>query len=312
MTRRPAKIRSPREFARKLVSSVIALGQTTSALGALADHVVKAVGTARDFEQCVCEFLSWRISGGAAIDAPVTRAELEQYLAQETQRWRQKTLDQHRQALSLVFCVTLPAFDAEIPTFTMGRAYTVAEIERIARRQSERHRLGTQLAFGSGLRASELIELREARELDPEPNRPWRSDLFRGLPAGVIYRTTGKGGLARSVWISLELHEQLQLRRLETPISVIDRRVHRKRVFDVGGGHNLSESFSASSKRELGFSMGLHGLRHGYAQRRLETLFAMGLAPLDCLEIVSQELGHLRHEITLAYTPRRKTHANSR
>jgi hypothetical protein len=117
---------------------------------------------------------------------------------------------------------------------------------------------------------------------------------------------------ARSVWISLELHEQLQLRRLETPISVIDRRVHRKRVFDVGGGHNLSESFSSSSNRELGFSMGLHGLRHGYAQRRLETLFSMGLDPLDCLEIVSPELGHLRHEITLAYTPRRKTHANNR
>jgi integrase len=130
---------------------------------------------------------------------------------------RQKTLDQHRQALSLVFAVTLPNFDAEIPTFTDGRAYTHAETEQIARRQAAHNALATRIAFRGGLRASDLIELREAHELAPEPGRPWRSDLFLGLPEGVIYRTTGKGGLARSVWIPLELHEQLKLRRLETP-----------------------------------------------------------------------------------------------
>lgn len=306
---RTMRTHSPRELARKLVSSVVAFGKKKNSLGALVDHVIVSVGTARSFEQCVREFLTWRLGGGTAIDAPVTRAELEHYLVQESQCWRQKTLDQHRQALSLLFCVTLPNFDAGIPTFTAGRAYTHEEMEKIARCQSEHNGLGTRIAFSSGLRASELIELREAHELDPESNRPWRSDLFLGLPEGLIYRTAGKGGLARSVWIPHELHKQLQLRRLETPISVVDRTVHRTRVFDIGGGHSLSESFSSSSIRQLGFSMGLHGLRHAYAQRRLNVLLTMGQEPLDCLEIVSQELGHLRPEISLAYTPRRKTSA---
>ncbi|CAJ0895821.1 hypothetical protein R77564_03929 [Ralstonia sp. LMG 32965] len=302
---------SPQELARKLVSSVVALGKTKSSLGALLGHVIVSIGTARCVEQCVREFLTWRLGSGTGIDAPVTRAELEQYLMQESQRWRQKTLDQHRQALSLLFCVTLPNLEAEIPTFTIGRAYTREEMEQIARCQSEPNALGTRIAFSGGLRASELIELREAHELDPESNRPWRHDLFLGLPEGFIYRTTGKGGLARRVWVPLELHEQLQLRRLETPASVVDRKVRRTRVFDIGGGQSLSESFSSSSIRTLGFSLGLHGLRHSYAQNRVEVLLTLGLAPLDCLEIVSQELGHLRPDISLAYTPRRKNAAQN-
>jgi hypothetical protein len=142
-------------------------------------------------------------------------------------------MDLHRQALGLVFTVTLPMFDAEIPTFTDGRAYMHEEMEQVAPRQAPHNALGTRIAFRYGLRASGLIELREAHELAPEPDHPWRSDLFLRLLDGVIYRTTGKGRLARSVWIPLELHEQLQLCRLEMPVAVMDRSVHRTRVLDL-------------------------------------------------------------------------------
>jgi integrase len=165
-------------------------------------------------------------------------------------------------------------------------------------------------AFDAGLRAIELIELREARELVPEPGRPWRDDMFLGLPSGTVYRTVGKGGLARSILLSDDLHKELQTRRLATPVNVTDRGVRRTAVFDIGGGQNLSQSLSDASVRALGFSMGLHGLRHAYAQRRLNTLLAMGVHPLDCLEIVSNCLGHMRTEISLAYTTRRKALAN--
>jgi hypothetical protein len=107
------------------------------------------------------------------------------------------------------------------------------EMEQVAPRQAPHNALGTRIAFRYGLRASELIELREAHELAPEPDHPWRSDLFLRLLDGVIYRTTGKGRLARSVWIPLELHEQLQLCRLEMPVAVMDRSVHRTRVLDL-------------------------------------------------------------------------------
>lgn len=57
-----------------------------------------------------------------------------------------------------------------------------------------------------------------------------------GLPDGVIYRTRGKGGLARSVHIPMDLHEQLQARRLDTPVVVMDRAVKRTIHFEIGGG----------------------------------------------------------------------------
>ena len=297
------------EYARMLISDVLILGHKKTEVGEIVGHVIRSVGTARSFRQCVCDFLNWRVAGGMSIEAPITRSEIVTYLHQESKRWRQKTLDQHRQALSLVFCLALARFDAEIPTVAVGRAYSLEEMELVAKRQTARNALATRIAFHSGLRAAESLELREQHELTAEANRPWRSDLFLGSPDGVIYRTRGKGGLARSVLVPVELHEQLQMRRLDTPVTVIDREVRRTVHFDVGGGQNLSQSFSAASDRALGYSMGFHGLRHAYAQGRLETLLAMGLDSMDCLEIVSQILGHRRLEISLAYTTRRKSHA---
>lgn len=297
---------SVERLARALVSAVLALRQSKMALGDLVRHVITSVGTARNFEQCLRDFLYWRVAQGVSIDAPVVRAEIEDYLIQESSRWRQKTLDQHRQALSVVYSVTVTHFDAEVPTVTCGRACPFDEMERIANRQESHNALASRIAFHSGLRASELYELREAHELAPEPNRPWRNDLFKGMPEGVIYRTVGKGGLARSVLLPHALHQQLQSRRLHTPTVVVDRKVHRTAHFRVGGGQATSQSFSYVSRQELGFSNGFHGLRHAYAQARLETLLSIGLDPMDCLEILSQELGHLRPGVCLAYTTRRK------
>jgi hypothetical protein len=292
--------------ARALISGVLVLGKPKSTLGTLIHQVIASIGTARSFQQCLRDFLRWRVAGGTSLDAPVTRVELEEYLLQESSRWRQKTVDQHRQALSLVFCVTLTSFEAEVPTITVGRACPQQDMELIATRQESHNSLGTRLTFHSGLRATDVYELREAHELQPEPNRPWRDDLFAGLIDGVIYRTVGKGGLARSVWIPQELHQELQTRRLDTPMTIIDRDVERIVRFNVGGGQALSQSFSSVSNRALGFSTGIHGCRHAYAQNRLETLLKMGYSPIDCLEIISQEMGHLRPDISLVYTTRRK------
>src|SRR5471032_184683 len=104
MTKNSDKIE---KTARTLISDVLVLGKSKATLGTLTRHVIASVGTARDFQQCLCDFLNWRAACGSSIDAPVTRVELEEYLLQESQRWRQKTVDQHRQALSLIFCVKM-------------------------------------------------------------------------------------------------------------------------------------------------------------------------------------------------------------
>ena len=70
--------------------------------------------------------------------------------------------------------------------------------------------------------------------------------------------------------LPLHLAEQLETCRLRKPERVTDRGVRRTQHYDLGGGQAWSQSFSAASKNELGWSTGAHGLRHSYAQDRLD------------------------------------------
>jgi hypothetical protein len=44
-----------------------------------------------------------------------------------------------------------------------------------------------------------------------------------------------------------------------------------------------------------------HGLRHSFAQNRMRTLVRLGYCYDTALEIVSQEMGHFRPDITIVY-----------
>lgn len=111
----------------------------------------------------------------------------------------------------------------------------------------------------------------------------------------------GKGGLIRDVLIPNALATQLEQRRLAQPITVRDREINYLQRYDIGGGHKWSCSFSKASSRTLFFSNGGHGLRHSYAQERMNELKNLGLSRATALETVSQELGHFRAEITEIY-----------
>ncbi|WP_007376006.1 MULTISPECIES: hypothetical protein [unclassified Pseudoalteromonas] len=111
----------------------------------------------------------------------------------------------------------------------------------------------------------------------------------------------GKGGLIRDVLIPNALATQLEQRRLAQPITVRDREINYLQRYDIGGGHKCSCSFSKASNRALFFSNGGHGLRHSYAQERMNELKGLGLSRQVALETVSQELGHFRAEITEVY-----------
>jgi len=295
------------QMARALVSGVLRLSTDKSDLGELTGHVVRSVGTARSYQQCVFDFLRWQLGRGLGLNEPVLRSDIDSYLLHQSAVWRQKTLDQHRQALSLVFAVNATYVEAEVPTAVSGRAYTLVEMELIARHQQPHNALSSHLAFFGGLRAAEMHELRRADELAREPGRRWHADLFVGLPPGRRYSTTGKGGLARNVWLPKDLAELLEQTRREAPVLVTDRTIRRHAFYSIGGGHAFSESVSDASKRALGFSLGAHGFRHAYAQSRIATLVALGYDLLDAFEIVSNEMGHMRAEILAHYLPQRVT-----
>jgi len=181
-----------------------------------------------------------------------------------------------------------------------SRSYSRDEMERIANRQKGHNALATRIAYDAGLRAHELLTLRRADEDAPSSSRAWRSDRFLGR-TGERYVVTGKGGLAREVLLSHGLSLALEARRLDEPRQVTDREIHYQSHYNIGGGCAWSNSFSKSSKTELGLSRGAHGVRHGYAQSRFAEMKGRGLSDKDAKQILAQELGHFRIEIVEVY-----------
>jgi len=220
----------------------------------------------------------------------------------------QKTLDMERQALQAMARYVTNEIAPE-KTFSVvksdheqhltGRAYTPEQVTLVAEHQSAKHALATEIAYAAGLRASELHTLRPVEE-KPADDRPALESKWTGRE-GVRYTVNGKGGLVREVLIPNALAVRLEGMRLSTPVQITDRGVHVEKHYGIGGGQNWSNSFSGASNRALGWSAGAHGVRHSYAQERMDELQRSGLTHALAKETVSQELGHFRADITETY-----------
>lgn len=235
-------------------------------------------------------------------------AQMQSYLEQRSHSVGQKTLDMERQAMQAMARHvtevidtkdTLNVVQADEPQELTGRAYTPEQVEIVAEHQSDRYALATEIAYDAGLRASELYTLAPVEERAAD-ERPALESKFEGRE-GVRYTVEGKGGLVREVVISHELAERLEDRRLDEPKQETDRGVHYEQRYDLGAGQKWSNSFSGASNRGLGWSTGAHGVRHSYAQERMEELQNAGHSNESAKETVSQELGHFRSDITDTY-----------
>lgn len=290
--------RSAKAQAEHAVSQKIALGQGRH------DHrddgQIHSVGTARGYEQAlkgVAEYIQEHRMG----DLRTLTVEIaQQYLADRAATVSQKTLDIDRQAMQIHLGVKLDIVKSERETNLSTRSYTAVQVERIASAQSERNSLATRIAHCAGLRAHELLTIRPANERHASTHREWSAERFAGRE-GERYTVEGKGGLVREVLLLKELAAQLEAMRLADPRQVTDRGVNYTQHYDIGGGRAWSQSFSAASQRELSFSNGAHGLRHSYAQERMEELQRGGMSYEDAKGTVAQEVGHFDKETTEAY-----------
>lgn len=260
-----------------------------------------SVRTEKNYEQAlknVAEHLQEnRLGNLQSLNAETAK----QYLEHRAEEVGQKTLDMERQAIQAVIGEKLPVIKSELQQTLESRAYTTEQAAIVAAAQTEKHSLATQIAENAGLRAHELLTLRPVEERAADTHREYRDERFTGRENFAIYTVEGKGGLCREVAIDKELAARLEERRLDEPRTVYDRDVKYEQHYDIGGGRNWSNSFSAASNRELNWSNGAHGLRHTYAQERMNTLQAAGFEYNQALEIVSQEMGHFRPEITEVY-----------
>lgn len=223
------------------------------------------------------------------------------YLEMRGQEVSQKTLDMDRQAIQAMIGEKLRFVPSEKTTALESRAYTHEQAVMVAAVQSEKHSLSTQIAENAGVRAHELLTLRPVAERAADTHRAYRDDRFTGRENVKIYSVEGKGGLCREVAINRDLADKLESRRLDEPRVVYDREVKYEQHYAIGGGKQWADSFSKAADRALGWSTGAHGLRHEFAQERMNTLQGNGYEYRNALEVVSQEMGHFRPEITEVY-----------
>ena len=290
--------RSAKAQAEHAISQKVTLG--TGRHDHQSDGRIHSVGTARGYEQALKGFTDYLQQHRLGDLRSATVQEAQQYLADRAEMVSQKTLDLDRQAIQMHLEVHLDVVKSERLTTLSTRSYTAAQVERIAEAQSERNSLATQIAYHAGLRAHELLTLQPAAERQASTHRQWSADRFIGRE-GERYTVEGKGGLVREVVLSKDLASRLEAKRLDEPRQVTDRGVHYTQRYDIGGGRTWSQSFSAASKRELGFSNGAHGVRHSYAQNRMEELQRSGMRYEEAKGTVAQEVGHFDKETTEAY-----------
>lgn len=278
---------------------------------------IRSLATSRNYEQSFRQFGQWLKTQLSKNNAPqlsrATEKICTRYLQERSHEVSQKTLDLDRQALNHLISMNrgeaataLPMLKADKQQQLAPRAYTAAQIAEIEAHQRERTQISTELCYRCGLRDEELLTIRPAGEQpadkrDTKTNQSLYGHLkFEGRE-GVMYTVVGKGGLCREVLVPHALAERLEARRLDAPLDVVDRRIHYEKHYDIPGGSKFSHSFTRTSNSELGYSNGAHGLRHSYAQERMEELAALGHTDHEALSIVSLEMGHFRTDITMTY-----------
>jgi integrase len=278
--------------------------QAASIMKEVQGKEIASIGTVRNYEQALSQFGTYLASQGLHI-RDIGEKEAISYLEQRAEEVWQKTLDLDRQAIQAALMHTgaiqerLAVIKSEHQQVLEARAYTPEQVSMVAERQTEKHALATEIAHAAGLRAHELITLAPASER-PADIRPALESKFEGRE-GVLYTVQGKGGLCREVMLPKDLADRLEARRLDEPKQVTDRGVFYEQRYDIGGGKQFTDSFSKASDRALDWSTGAHGLRHSYAQERMDELQSRGYDRDTALETVSQEMGHFRPDITEIY-----------
>lgn len=291
--------RSAKEQAHHAIGARVALGASRHT--AKTDGRIHSLGTARGYQQSLSGFAGFVRENKLGDLKSATPEVARAYLAERQEAGlSQKTLDLDRQALQCHLRQPLERVMALQETVLHTRSYTADQVREIASHQGQGNALATEIAYATGVRAHELQTLKPADVRAASSHREWSPDRFAGRD-GARYTVAGKGGLVREVQIPRELASRLESTRLSEPRVVIDRGIKYEQHYGIGGGKNWSTSYGRVSQTQLGWSNGAHGVRHGYAQERMDELQRAGFSRGDALAVVAQELGHFSAQTTEGY-----------
>lgn len=262
---------------------------------------LNSIGTINAYQVCTKLYLDWCDINGVPLDRRSSMMSLNAYLLEKSEIYQQKTIDQHRMALNFAYSKKLSFAKSLLDTVLNSREYTLKDVLLIIRNVHEKNALAIILCFVCGLRAHELCTIQRFDENRRTNTRSWSDELFTLMENYSIYHVTGKGGLIRRIAIPNEFTELLENYRLKNPKAVRDRKINYTMNYAIGYGQALSQCFSRSSNKILGYSTGLHGLRHSYVKNRIRTLVKNGIDYEAARLIISEEIGHFRPTIISCY-----------
>jgi integrase len=144
------------------------------------------------------------------------------------------------------------------------------------------HILAATLQCETGARISEIAVIKS------ENLRGIGKDPYNNKESGVI-NVRGKGGKVREIYTSPSTYEYLK-NRIE----------NGNGVFKVNRGmytNDVKEAAALSGQRYTG----THDFRHSWVQDRYKELAQLGHSDEQCLTACSEEIGHVRPDITEVY-----------
>lgn len=289
--------RKPAKQARHALQAKVRHGEARH--GHTARDRVHSVGYERNLRSSLTQ-----LSKYLGPETPLRRAQREQldaFLQSRRGRVGQKQLDTDRRAIEIQFGYRPEPLESAVAARLGSRAYGAAQVRLVMQHQSALNALSTELAWRCGLRSHELFSIRPAAEQPASAHRRWSSERFTGASQGVRYTVRGKGGLVREVLVPADLATRLEAQRLAVPRPMRDREIEYLQHYGLCAGQSWARSFSRASVTALGWTSGAHGLRHTYAQSRMDALQRAGYPFKDACLLVSQELGHFRADVVLTY-----------
>lgn len=148
--------------------------------------------------------------------------------------------------------------------------------------KKDNHQLVAQVQAETGCRIHEVVRIKQAQL------RGIGKDPYNGKEAGVM-NIRGKGGKFREVYLNPTTYNSLR-----------DEISRNEGIMMVG-----KTSYTASIKEAAAYAgqryTGTHDFRHAWVQCRYKEVAGMGYSETQCLAAVSEEIGHVRPDITKVY-----------
>lgn len=243
----------------------------------------------------------------------ITHEQAQEYIdSRLSEKLRTRTVNGYSKALELLPLVgklTLPSrLDDPKDKPLEKRAYTLDQIKEIEKKlPSIATRLSVQVILETGCRAQDIASMRLATERPLKNARLTKlhPDRFIGRETWVKVSFIGKGGHEYISTLSPETMQEVAKFRLFEPVDFRERgqeNVVTKQYYDLPAGRYISSVWATASIRTFGFSRGIHGLRHTFAQERVRAMQCLEVMTWDkILACVSQQMGHYRPEQVKTY-----------